>query len=386
MSSSRSQAKIVDSTLREGEQFGGAAFTTKERLEIAASLDAFGVDYIEMTSPAASPRAEQDLKRIVAQGFRAKILTHTRCHQHDIEKALACGVDGVNLIFGTSSWLREHSHGRSIERIIEEARVSVQFLQRRGIETRFSCEDAFRTPLEEVLRICRAIAEAGADRIGLADTVGKASPMEVHRVVSAVRKAVDCDIEFHGHNDGGCAVANTFTAFEAGATHLDVTILGIGERNGICSLGGLIARWALSAPEQLSGYRPESIPALDRMLAQMIDLPIPHDACISSPYAFTHKAGLHTKAVLGNPECYESLNPASFGRERSVLTAHSLVGKHAVLARAKELGVDLNQRALLEVVADIKTRADMGDLMEGDIDQIVENRQVKAARAAEGNL
>ena len=234
--------QIVDSTLREGEQYAGVRWTSADRIRIARELDAFGVQYIEMTSPAASPRSAADLTQVARLGLNAKVLTHVRCRIDDAQRAVAAGARGVNLLFGTSPLLRAHSHGRGIDDIIREAREVVVWLQQHGVEIRFSCEDAFRTPLKDLLRIYQAVDGLGVHRVGVADTVGAATPRDVEEVVRAVRKSVFCDIEFHGHNDGGCAIANAHAALESGATHISATVLGLGERNGITALSGLIAR------------------------------------------------------------------------------------------------------------------------------------------------
>lgn len=365
------QIYLVDSTLREGEQFAHARFTTDQKIAIAQTLDAFGVDYLEATSPVASPQSERDLRTLAALPLNARLLTHTRCNAADVRRAIDCGVDGVNLLFGTSHYLREHSHGRSIDQIVEEATVVIRMLHEAHVEVRFSCEDAFRTERADLLRIYEAVAAAGVDRVGIADTVGIATPREVEALVAAVRAAVDCDIEFHGHNDGGCAIANAFAAVEAGATHIDTTILGIGERNGIAALSGLIARLFLSAPRLVERYRMDLLPTLDGMVAEMLGIPIPFNSCITGDTAFTHKAGLHTNAVLRQPRSYEALDPAHFGRQRSILIGHHLTGWHALAERARELGVDLGRDALQSLTHEIKRRADAAPLSAAEVDALL---------------
>ncbi len=229
---------LVDTTLREGEQFATARFSSAQRLAIAEALDAFGIEYIELTSPAASPQSARDLELIARHGLRARILTHVRCHLDDARLAVEHGAQGVNLLYATSHQLRRASHGRSIDQIVEEAAEVIAYLRTHQVEIRFSCEDTFRTDLPDLIRVYRAVAAMGVQRVGLADTVGVATPRQVYDLVAQVRAALSCDIEFHGHNDAGCAVANAFCALEAGATHLNVTVLGIGERNGIASLSG----------------------------------------------------------------------------------------------------------------------------------------------------
>jgi homocitrate synthase len=362
---------LLDTTLREGEQFATARFSSAQRLAIAEALDAFGVEYIELTSPAASPQSARDLELIARRGLRARICAHVRCHLDDARLAVEHGAQGVNLLYATSDQLRQVSHGRSLDQIIEEAAVVIDYLRGHQVEVRFSCEDTFRTVLPELIRVYRAVAELGVQRVGLADTVGIATPRQVYDVVAQVRAAVGCDIEFHGHNDAGCAIANAFCALEAGATHIDVTVLGIGERNGIASLGGMVARLASLDPTAVAHYDLAFLPEIDRMVAEMVGVAIPFDAPISSPYAFHHKAGLHTKAVIADPRSYEVLDPATFGRARTVAVAHRLVGWHAVAERARELGIYLSQAAARQAAARIKALGDEHELDSTSVDEIL---------------
>ncbi len=362
---------FVDTTLREGEQFASARFTSAQRLAIAEMLDAFGIEYIELTSPAASPQSARDLATIARHGFRARILTHIRCHIADARLAVEHGAQGANLLFATSEPLRTVSHGRSLNEILAEAEQVITYLRDHDVEVRFSCEDSFRTDLADLIRIYRAVETMGVQRIGLADTVGIATPRQVYDVVRAVRDEVTCDIEFHGHNDSGCAIANTFTAYEAGATHLDVTVLGIGERNGIASLSGMIARIAGIDPSRVQRYRLDLLPKIDETIATMLGIEIPFNQCITSPTAFHHKAGMHTKAVLADPRSYEVLDPNLFGRQRTIAIAHRLVGWHAVAERARELGITLSEAQARAAAARIKALGDEHDLDGAMIDEIL---------------
>ena len=128
---------IIDSTLREGEQFSNAHFTTEQKIQIARTLDEFGVEYIELTSPMASPQSLQDLRTIAGLGLRAKVLTHVRCHMDDASIAVQTGVTGIDILFGTSSFLREFSHGKSVDEIIVEAEKVITFIKDHGKEVRF---------------------------------------------------------------------------------------------------------------------------------------------------------------------------------------------------------------------------------------------------------
>jgi homocitrate synthase len=362
---------IIESTLREGEQFAAANFTPDQRRQIAHAVDDFGVEYIEVTSPVASPQAAQSCREIAALPLSATVLTHTRCVPDDVRLAIDCGVGGVDLLFGTSSWLRTHSHGLSVDEIVEAAAVCIELTTEAGVEVRFSCEDAFRTDPADLLRIHRAVAALGVDRVGLADTVGVATPSQVAALVAEVRAAVDCDIEFHAHNDTGCAVANALAALEAGATHIDTTVLGIGERNGIVSLSGLVARLLTVQPGLVAGYRLDQLTTIDQMVAGIIGLEIPFTSPITAPFAFHHKAGIHTNAVLRDPRTYEPFPPEQFGIERRVLVAHQLVGRHALRERATSLGIDGDEGWLLRVTAEVKRHAGERLLYDDEVDEML---------------
>ena len=362
---------IIDSTLREGEQFAKAHYTTEQKVQIAEALDDFGVEYIELTSPAASPQSFQDCKTIAKLGLRTKILTHTRCHMEDAKKAVDTGVAGVDILFGTSSFLRAFSHGKSIDEIIESAREVIEFIKRSGCEVRFSSEDTFRSEENDLLRVYKAVDAMGVNRVGLADTVGIATPRQLYALVSELRHHIKAGIEFHGHNDSGCAIANSFTALEAGATHIDTSILGIGERNGITPLGGFVARLYSYEKDLVKKYKLEMLYDLDKMVADIVGIDIPFNNYITGETSFTHKAGMHTKAVMLNPGAYEIIDPADFGLQRTISIAHRLTGKNAIQHRAKELGLHFGDSQLREITLEIKRLADAGPLTIEQLDEIL---------------
>ena len=156
---------------REGEQFANAFFDTETKIEIAKALSEFGVEYIELTSPAASEQSRKDCEAICKLGLRSKILTHIRCHMDDARIAVETGVDGVDVVIGTSSFLREHSHGKDMDYIHKAAVEVIEFVKSKGIEVRFSSEDSFRSDLVDLLSIYRTVDKIGVNRVGIADTV-----------------------------------------------------------------------------------------------------------------------------------------------------------------------------------------------------------------------
>jgi homocitrate synthase len=365
---------IIESTLREGEQFSTATFSTAQKLEIAGLLDEFGIEMIEMTSPCASPQCEADIREVVSAGLKARILTHIRCNKDDAQCALDTGIHGLDVVIGTSPQLIQYSHGKSIRQIIDLAAEVLCFIRQQApdIILRFSTEDTFRSRESDLLRIYLAVADMGVvDRLGVADTVGVATPNQVYGMVHQLVRLTGLDIEFHGHNDSGCAIANACAALEAGATHIDTTILGIGERNGITPLGGLIARLYTLDRSYVEKYNLKLLPRIDRLIAEICGLSIPFNNYITGASAFIHKAGIHAKAVLADPSTYEILVPEDFGLTREVVLGHRLMGWNALRNRAIRLGLNLDDQTIRSLSDDIKRRADIRPLALEEVDHML---------------
>ncbi|KAL5086388.1 Saccharopine dehydrogenase [Trichoderma cf. simile WF8] len=355
--------KIIESTLREGEQFANAFFDTETKIKIATALSEFGVDYIELTSPCASPASRADCEAICKLGLKAKILTHTRCTLEDAKTACDCGVDGVDVVIGTSSFLREHSHGKDMAAITKQALEVVNYIKSRGVEVRFSSEDSFRS---------KAVDNAGVHRVGIADTVGCASPRQVYDLVRTLRGVVKCDIECHFHDDTSCAVANAYSALEAGATHIDTSVLGIGERNGIAPLGAFLARMIVAAPEYVKRkYDLHRLKDIENIVAEAVHINVPFNNPVTGFCAFTHKAGIHSKAILNSPSTYEIINPEDFGMSRYVHFAHRLTGWNSIKSRVEQLGLHMTDAQVKLLTTKIKAMADVRPLAIDDADSII---------------
>ncbi len=360
---------ILDSTLREGEQFIKTHFTLEQRLQIARLLDAVGVRYIEVPSPVSSPETRTAIAALCELNLRAHIVSHVRCVEADVQAALDTPVHGLNLFFGTSSEIRSSSHGRRIDQIVSEAVPLIRRIRAAGRYVRFSAEDAFRSDLVDLLTVFDAVVAAGVQRIGLPDTVGIATPRQVEGLVRLVAdRYPQVGIEFHGHNDTGCAIANTIAAFEGGADCLDVAVMGIGERNGIASLSGVVAQLYIHYPELLSTYDLTKLADVDQYVANCLDIHIPFNMPITSFCAFTHRAGVHTKAVLHNPRAYEVLDPHDFGLVRHVDVGSRVTGRYAVGHRAAALGLQLDSAEVTHLTQALKERAENGALSNEEVD------------------
>ena len=264
----------------------------------------------------------------------------------------------------------------------------IQFVKSKGLECRFSSEDSFRSDLVDLLNIYSIVAKVGVNRVGIADTIGCASPRQVYDLVRTLRGVVQCDIETHFHNDTGCAIANAYCALEAGATHVDTSVLGIGERNGITPLGGFVARMLVADRDYVrSKYDLTRLKAIEDLVAGAVEINVPFNNYITGFCAFTHKAGIHAKAILANPTTYEIINPADFGMTRygkqslylkimstkhvPVHFASRLTGWNAIKSRVNQLGLEMTDSQIKSCTARIKAMADVRHLAIEDTDNII---------------
>ncbi|MCG8569919.1 MAG: homocitrate synthase [Spirochaetes bacterium] len=366
---------IIDTTLREGEQCIDVNFFSQDRKEIAQALDDIGIEFIEMVSPKVSPQSQKDLKMIANMGLNAKILTHVRCQKDDINLALDCGVQGINLFIGASEFLQKYSIHKTVDQIIDLTSDVLSYAkgQSPDIILRFSTEDSFRSNHKDLIRIYSAIEQLGVvDRFGLADTVGIATPNEVTDLVSLLREITDKDIEFHAHNDTGCSIANSYNAIMAGATHIDTSVFGLGERNGITSLAGLIARiYSIDREYVKKKYNLLKLHQVHKLVQEKMKIHVSFNHFIFGSVAFSHKAGLHTNAIIQNPETYEILKPEDFGLHRTISVANKMVGIHVIEQRTKELGLKMNHDNLVELVKKIKNISDVEILNDDKLNQII---------------
>ncbi|KAF8005073.1 hypothetical protein HF325_000530 [Metschnikowia pulcherrima] len=285
----------------------------------------------------------------------------------DARVAVETGVDGVDVVIGTSSFLREYSHGKDMTYIAQLAVEVIEFVKLKGVEIRFSSEDSFRSDLVDLLNIYKTVDKIGVNRVGIADTVGCANPRQVYELVRTLKSVVLCDIECHFHNDTGCAIANAYTALEAGAKLIDVSVLGIGERNGITPLGGLMARMiAADRAHVLLKYKLHKLRDLENLVAEAVQVNIPV-LCL-------HTQSWHSRqGDPCKPSTYEILSPADFGLTRYIHFANRLTGWNAIKSRVDQLNLHLTDEQCKEVTDKIKKLGDVRQLNIDDVDSIIKD-------------
>ena len=362
--------RILDSTLREGEQHPGVSFTIKQRIQIAWMLDYFGVDQIEI-SPIISNDHADATKTIIKQGLSADIVAHGRALKEDIDVSLKCDATWVAAYLGISDIHLKDKLRISRDEALDRAVKTVEYAKSHGLKIRFTVEDGCRADPQFLIKVCKAIEEAGVDRISLPDTVGVLRPIGMYNFVKKVRSEVNVPLDAHVHNDIGFALANAFAACDAGADQIHTTIDGIGERTGIPSLAetAVALAYLYKSPND---FRLDMLVDLSRLIEQYTTIK-PYDSKpIVGESAYKHKAGTHLAAILRNPAAYEPIPPRTVGQTRKVVFGE-LAGKTGAEYLMSILGLEKNVENAKNVANGLKNLR-MGDLIEVPLENNVERK------------
>ena len=352
--------RVLDSTLREGEQHPGVSFTNKQRIQIAWMLDYFGVDQIEI-SPVVSDDHKEAVKTIIKQGLKADIVSHGRALKEDIDVSLSCDAKWCAAYLGISDIHLKDKLRITRQQAMERAVETVEYAKSHGLKIRFTVEDGSRAEPEFLLKMCRAIEEAGVDRISLPDTVGILRPVGMYNFVKKVRSAVDTPLDAHVHNDIGFALANAFAACDGGVDQIHTTIDGIGERTGIPSLAevSVALTYLYKSPND---FRLDMLQDLSRLIEEYTTIK-PYDSKpIVGSSAYKHKAGTHLAAILRNPAAYEPIPPRTVGNRRRIVFGE-LAGKTGASYLMSILGLEKDSESAKAVATGLKNLR-MGDLIE----------------------
>jgi 2-isopropylmalate synthase len=360
--------ELYDATLRDGMGGGGMSLTAEEKLRVVHSLDALGVHMIEAGFPSSNPKEEQLFGLLAEEHFdTSEIVAFGMTRRREIEadqdeglRILAESFAPVCTLVGKSSIL----HVEKVVRVSREENLamiaeSVAFLVRHGKRVLLDAEhffDGFALDPGYALDCARAAADAGAERIVLCDTNGGSLPPQIRVALAVVSEALPgVPLGIHTHDDSGCAVANTLTAVEGGATQVQGTINGIGERTGNANLVTIIADlqlklgYELLAPERLARLT-ETAHLVDELLNRAPDPAQPY----VGKHAFAHKAGLHAAGVRADAQTFEHIDPAVVGNDRDVLVSE-LSGRGTVIEKAREAGIELDDDAARRTVERVKS-------------------------------
>ncbi len=347
---------IFDTTLRDGEQAPGCSMNLKEKLAVAQNLARMGVDVIEAGFPVASPGDFEAVKAIADSVEGPVICGLARATKKDIDACMGALENAprrrIHTFIATSPIHMAHKLRMSEDEVVQAAVEAIQYAKTFTDDVEFSCEDASRSEIPFLQRICTEAIRAGATTINLPDTVGYAMPWEyatfIRNVIDGIPNKEDVIFSVHCHDDLGMAVANSISALDAGARQIEVAVNGIGERAGNASLEEVVM--SMVTKEIMMGYHcaidTKEIYNVCRLVSQITGMPIPANKSVVGGNAFLHESGIHQDGVLKERSTYEIMNPEMIGikQENLVLGKHS--GRHAFQTRLKALGYEPEEAEL----------------------------------------
>lgn len=352
------KVRLFDTTLRDGEQTPGVTVTPEQKIQVAIKLDELGIDAIEAGFPIVSHGEMRAIKAIAKQGLDAEICGLARTIESDIDAALECDLKYVHTFIATSDIHMQYKLKMTREQVLSKAVKAVEYAKKHGLQVEFSAEDATRSDRAFLIKVFKAVTEAGADRLDIPDTVGYATPDYVAELVRKVRDSTHLPVSVHCHDDFGLAVANSIAGINAGAECAHVTINGLGERAGNASLEEFVMALQCLYSKKHS-IKTELLYETSKFVSNTMGIIVQPNKAIIGENAFGHESGIHTHGVLSNPLTYEPISPELVGRKRW-LQAGKHAGAHGIRAMLEEFGIKPSDEQLKTIVERQKNIADKG--------------------------
>lgn len=342
---------IVDTTLRDGEQTAGVVFANEEKIAIAEMLSDLGVDQLEVGIPTMGGDEKEAIKEIVKRNLKSSIMAWNRAVVSDIEQSIDCGVDAVAISISVSDIHIEHKLKTSRQWVLDNMVKSVEFAKKNGLYVSVNGEDASRADKDFLIEFINAAKQAGADRFRYCDTVGIMEPFKIRDDIKFLYDNTKFDIEMHTHNDFGMATANAVAGIKGGASHVGVTVNGLGERAGNAALEEVLMALML-----VYGYKGDINTKMFRELSEYVSRAsgrqLPKWKAIVGSNMFAHESGIHADGAIKDPKNYEAFDPAIVGLERQIVIGkHS--GRAAIVNKFKEYNMDITDdeaKGILELV------------------------------------
>jgi len=361
---------FIDTTFRDGQQsplmFDAYKyrFTIENKKTLIYGLIQLGVRNFEFFAPNVNKSEAHDFikikKYVTSIGIPGiRFLAHCRCHKKDIEEAIKGGFDGLNLYISMTEYAQRYSHGMKFEEVVTNVKKIIESTRKSypHIYLRFSAEDSFRTPLEDMFRMYDEIHQL-VDTFGMPDTVGIATPTIVAERIKALKERYPkIDLECHFHNDRGLSLINAITAIQNGASYIDTSIWGMAERSGITSVTGLLLNLYYEDKTLCKDYNLKICYPLNVLMGSILKLHVSPTEPVSITNR-THAAGVHQKAVLNNPYVYEAHDLKNFGVDKKQLFLGPLSGKNLIHYYLREIEYyDLTQDQAAEIAKEFKSKS-----------------------------
>lgn len=368
--------QIFDTTLRDGEQSPGASIEPERKIIIARQLAKLGVDVIEPGFPVSSPGEFAAVQQISRELQNVEICGFARAMKVDIDAAVKATQDAakrrLHLFISSSDIHLKHQLRKSRAEVVQIAKDMISYGKQFVDEIEFSAMDSTRSDRSFVIELVEAAIASGATIINLPDTLGYALPDEIEELFRSVRQQArggeTVRYSAHNHNDLGMATANSIAAIRAGATQIEVTVNGVGERAGNCSLEELamIIDTRKSVLQVATNIQPREIYETSRMVSRAMHYPIAYNKPIVGRNAFQHESGIHQDGLLKNRNTYEIMDPEAMGISRSMIILGRHSGRAAIKHRLSEYGIDVADSHLTDVYNRFKEVADEKKIVTDD--------------------